>query len=105
MTALFVGNPSCLEMSDLFECGTSVLIIDAAVSATIYDSAGVEVTGQGWPLSMAFDSAKNSYVGVTGSAMGITAGLIYRVNYVATDGANVLTDQNQYVRAEERRTT
>jgi len=106
MTALFIDNPSCLELSDLTACGSTDLIIDATVTGTIFDPDDVEVTGETWPLAMPFDSVTSIYRGVTSATLGLTEGVNYRVNIVAKDGGgNVLTDQDLQIRATNRRTT
>lgn len=106
MTDLFIDNPSCLELSDLVACGTTDLIIDATVTGTVFDPDDVEVTGETWPLAMPFDSVTNIYRGVTAAGLGLTEGVLYRVNIVAKDGGgNVLTDQDLIIRATNRRTT
>lgn len=106
MTALFIDNPSCLELSDLTACGSTDLIIDATVTGTIFDPDDVEVTGETWPLAMPFDSVTNIYRGVTSATLGLIEGVAYRVNIIAKDGGgNTLTDQDLFIRATNRRTT
>lgn len=106
MTALFLNNPACLELSSLIACGDTALITDATVTATIFDPDDVEVTGETWPLAMPFDALTSIYRGITSASMGLTDGVVYRINYIAKNGGGaVLTDHDQFVRAEGRRTT
>lgn len=106
MNALYLNNPSCLELSELTACGSTDLIVDAVVTGTVFDSSDVEVTGETWPLAMPFDSATDSYRGVTSATLGLTEGEVYRVHIISKDGGgNVLTDQDLYIRATQRRTT
>ena len=62
---------------------------DATVTVTLYDSAGVEVTGESWPLSMAYVSASDGdYKATLADTLGVTENKKYRavVTAVASSG-------------------
>lgn len=85
---LFVSNDNLIELSGLRNntAATGVYINDAAVSITLKDSAGVEVAGETWPLSMGYVTASDGiYRAVIENTITITAGLVYAAE-VSADG-------------------
>lgn len=58
----YVANTNTLELNGLKSEVEGIFINDATVTVTIKDSAGVEVTGQGWPLLLDYvDGTDGNY--------------------------------------------
>jgi hypothetical protein len=54
---IYIGNTAIIELQDLTNAVTELPETSATVTTTLYDAAGVEVSGQTWPLSMSHVSA------------------------------------------------
>lgn len=56
---IYIGNDNYVELSSLKNKATDAYINDAAVTATVKDQTGTDVTGQSWPVTMAYVSGSN----------------------------------------------
>jgi len=54
---IYIGNSTVLELQALTNAATDLVDTGATVTITLYDSAGVAVTGQAWPAPMSHVSA------------------------------------------------
>ena len=103
MGVLYIDNPVCIEVSRLIACGGTEVISDAVVEATIYDSDGGEVTGQVWPLVLAYNATDEIYSVTTESGLGLTESLVYTTVVIAkTIGGSVMATFNVRKRAKLR---
>lgn len=90
MTArvLYVDNDMRLEVSGLRDLDGNYLN-SATVSATIYDSLGVAVAGQSWPLNLAYVLLSNGiYRGIIDDGAGFIDGKEYTIVIEATYSGN-----------------
>ena len=103
MTSLYTDQPSCVVVSNHNDGKTGDPVTDTVMTATIYDSDGVEVTGETWPLSMPYDAIALNYHAETDSPLGLTAGELYHVEYIGdSSGGSRRIELNIEVRASER---
>lgn len=69
---IFVGNDMALQLDDVRDQDGAVRS-DAVVVATLTDQAGAEITGQTWPLTLAFvPDTGNNYRGILSKDLNIT---------------------------------
>jgi hypothetical protein len=54
---LYIDNSNVVELTELTNSATGLAITTATVTVTLYDSAGVVVTGQTFPAAMSHVSA------------------------------------------------
>jgi len=52
MNTIYTGSHSTVRLKDVVYNTTGNPVSDATVEFTLYDSAGVEVVGQVWPLAL-----------------------------------------------------
>lgn len=90
VTILFVGNDTVLEIRGLKNEVTGGFLNAAAVSATLVDAEGDEVTGQGWPVNLSYVAGSDGVYRVTlPYSLGLTAGGRYTANVSANGGAGL----------------
>lgn len=58
-TKLRPGNTTRISVSELKDEATGEWVNDATVEATLFDSLGVAVEGQEWPLSLEYEAESN----------------------------------------------
>lgn len=90
---LYVGNDMLLEVSGLRDDVTGDYLNAATVTVTLKDSAGVNVTGETWPLALAYVTSSN---GVYRATLKDTLSLTANARYVAT----VIADGGEGKRAQ-----
>lgn len=90
---LYVGNDMLLEVADLKDDVTGEHLNAATVTVTLKDSAGVNVTGETWPLALAYVTSSN---GVYRATLKDTLSLTANARYVAT----VIADAGSGKRAQ-----
>ena len=77
MTA-FVANTNNLDLIGLKNAATGQFINDANVTVTVKDAAGVEVSGETWPIPMDYVVASNgNYRGVMSHTIALLPGKTY----------------------------
>jgi len=78
MNIIYINNDNLLSVENLKNAATDVYINDATVTATLKNSAGGNVTGQSWPLTLAFVSSSNGdYKGILEDGLTLTEGTTY----------------------------
>ena len=91
MGAAFVGNTLVVSLTDVKNSQTGTADIGATVTCTVRDSAGNEVTGVNWPVSMPYDANAvdgAGYYGVVDSTLAIKNGRQYIVEINATGSSS-----------------
>ena len=82
---------------------TPIYVNDATVAVTVYDDAGVEVTGQVWPLTLAYEAASDGvYSASVDPITGISAGMKYNVILLATGATGLVGQWNHKTTATYR---
>lgn len=90
LLTLYVGNDMLLELQDLTDAITGEAQTTATVTATLQDAAGVDVTGQSWPATMAHVGATpGTYRATLEADLEITASARYTA-IIEVDSAGVL---------------
>ena len=87
MLEIEIGNTSTARLSGVSEAGTPVE--DANISITLYDRAGVEVVGQGWPTQM-LSVGGGVYEATLESDLSLQCGRPYQAIVTGTRGDAVL---------------
>ena len=85
---LYAGNNTIeVELIGLKDASDNSYINDATVTATIHEEDGTtEVTGETWPISLAYVTASNGdYRGVVSADSNIVARTKYQITISATD--------------------
>lgn len=90
---LYVGNDMLLEVAGLRDDVTGDYLNAATVTVTLKTSAGVNVSGQAWPLALAYVTGSN---GVYRATLIDTLSLTANSRYVAT----VIADAGDGKRAQ-----
>lgn len=78
---LYLGSDMLFEMAGLRDQVTGDYLNAATVTVTLKDSAGVNVTGETWPLALAYVTSSN---GVYRATLKDTLSLTANARYVAT---------------------
>lgn len=87
MNALYIGNDNTIELIDLYNEVTDAYITGATVACTLYDSDGNQVSGETWPLAMAYVGGSNgAYRAVLADTLSLTPGS-YTAEITANAGA------------------
>jgi hypothetical protein len=84
LNILYLGNDMILELDALKNAVTDAFINNATVSVTLTDSAGEDVTGETWPLTMSYVAASD---GKYRAVLQDTLPLIKNKRYKATVNA------------------
>lgn len=101
MSNIYLGNPICIEISNLVPCGSSTPIDNAIVEATVLDSSDSAVTGQAWPLSMPY--IDGVYRGITNSTLNLAERDTYTITVTAKDENGVVMAKWEIKRQAQRR--
>ncbi len=80
---IYIGNTTIIEMQALTNAVTDATVMDATVEVTLTDSAGVELTGQSWPLTLDHVTAGN-YRATIEDDIGLLANRTYTATIDAT---------------------
>jgi len=100
---LFVGNDNYIEVDALSDGASGALINDATVSVTLKDSAGVDVLGQAWPLTLNYVAASNGrYAGILQDTLALVKNAQYQA-VIDVDGGGYQAHWERWYRAIERR--
>ena len=89
---LFIGNDMSLTVTGLKdEIAGTFINSGATVTATIKNRAGVNVSGQNWPLTLSYLTGTNgNYRGVLEDGIAFEANEIYRIEITADAGSDVI---------------
>ena len=99
---LFLANDNILKLKGLTDNETGAFVNDATVEVTLTDSAGVNVTGDTWPLAMGYIAASDGeYSAIMVNGLDLNAGEIYFGDIVAIRGGSRL-DIRKHLEAEKR---
>lgn len=93
MTA-FVANTNLLELLGLTDEVEEEFINDALVTCTVKTSAGVEVEGDEWPVTLEYVAGSN---GIYRSVLTSELELVAKAHYVAFIDANATTSTDERV--------
>lgn len=89
MPSLYYETDNVIEIPSLTDGIDGSYVNTATVQATLYDQDEVEITGQTWPLSMAYVAASNgTYRGTILDTINVSPGDLVRCVVTATDGAD-----------------
>jgi hypothetical protein len=92
MTA-FVANTNLLELIGLQNATDGSFIDGATVTATIVDASGAELSGQSWPLALAYiASSSGNYRLALPDSLPLIAGRKYIAHVHADDGNGSVGD-------------
>jgi hypothetical protein len=100
---LYIDNDNYLELDGLKNGATSAYVNDAAVVCTLKDSSGNPVTGQTWPLTLAYVAASNGkYRGRLKYDLALTEGKTYTAHITATGGGLTANWQTKLLATKRR---
>lgn len=85
--SLYVGNDNLIELDELKNDAADTFVNDAVVTCTMRDSDGVEISGESWPLSMAYVSGSDGKYRAT-----LDDGLVVSVGDVVTVQVDAVGD-------------
>jgi hypothetical protein len=86
---VFVANTNVLELLGLKSAIEGTFINDATVAVTVKDKTGTNVTGETWPLSMAYVTTSNgNYRAILKDTLPLANGQKYKAHVTADGGAN-----------------
>lgn len=87
--ALFLDNDMVLQFAGLTD-ENGDYVNDAVITADLVDEAGVQVTGQTWPLTLAYVAASDGiYQGILEDTLVLTDRAIYKARItIVAGGAN-----------------
>tara|TARA_R110002167_G_scaffold85605_1_gene232073 strand:+ start:1104 stop:1421 length:318 start_codon:yes stop_codon:yes gene_type:complete len=102
---LYINNDNLLSVENLKNAATDVFINDATVTAILKNSAGGNVTGQSWPLTLAFVSSSNGdYKGTLEDGLVLTEGTTYTAEINADAGNDQIANWSVSFTAKKRTT-
>ena len=101
---IYSGNDALIEVKGLTDRGTGLFVSDAAVSVTLFDSEGVEVAGQVWPLALAYiEDTDAVYRATLLASLPVTPGARYTAVIEADGGLGLLARWDIDVVCRKRR--
>lgn len=87
---IYNDNDNVIELAGVRNGTTGDYLDAAAVAVTLTDSAGAEVSGETWPLSMAYVAGSNGrYRATLADTLSLTAGQRYTATITADGGAGL----------------
>lgn len=90
VTTLYVGNDTVLEVRGLKNETTGGFLNAATVTATVVDAEGNQVTGQSWPLTLAYVTGSDGiYRATLAYTVGLVSGARYTAQFTANSGAGL----------------
>jgi len=103
MSNLYLSNDNLLSVENLKNAATGVYVNDATVTATLKNSNGVNVTGQSWPLTLAFVSSSNGvYRGTLEDGLSLAEGEVYTAEITADAGSDQIASWSIKLTANKR---
>lgn len=99
---LYIDNSNVIELRELKNSVTGAADTGASVSVTVKDSAGDDVAGETWPVSLAHASG-GTYRGTLSRSLTLTEGGVYTAVVSVTGSGAETATFNCRLRAEERR--
>jgi hypothetical protein len=103
MSIIYINNDNLLSVENLKNAATGVYINDATVTATLKNSAGVNTTGQSWPLTLSFVSSSNGkYIGTLEDGLALTEGETYTAEINANAGNDQIANWSILFNATKR---
>lgn len=89
-TIFFRGNDMALELKGLMNEKQGTFINNATVQGTLVDDSGNPVSGQSWPVTLAYVTGSDGdYEATASHAMVLVAGHRYTMNLTADGGAGL----------------
>ncbi len=75
MDLIYIENDNRLELAELQDVDSGAFVNNATVTATLKDTAGLDVAGQSWPLALAYDGqGRGGYGANLDAALALTHG-------------------------------
>lgn len=103
MTA-FVANTNNLDLIGLKSAATGDFVNDATITVTITTRAGVEVSGETWPIAMDYVAASSGdYRAIIAHGVGFTAGTTYIAEISVDAGTNRVASWSYLFKPSVRR--
>jgi hypothetical protein len=99
---LLVGNSNVVELENLQNNVSGLHDAGATVSLTLYEADGDEVTGEIWPLNMAYDPETLTYRVTMSDGININAGQFYTAVVRAVGSGLEVGKWTIRLRAQER---
>jgi hypothetical protein len=99
---LYIDNSNVIELRELKNSATGAADTGATVSVTVKDSAGDNVAGETWPVSLTHASG-GTYRGTLSDAVELVEGAVYTSVVSVTGSGGQKAVFNCRVRAEVRR--
>jgi hypothetical protein len=98
---LFIDNSNVIKIPVLTVSDSGLPDLGASVSVTVMDSAGAEVSGETWPVSMAHAGA-GEYKATLSDSLALTKNAVYTARVTATGSGGQKGRWNCKVVAQER---
>ena len=84
---LYISNDTQIDVTGLQNASDSSYLNSATVTATLKDSAGSEVSGVSWPLTLSYvASSDGNYSGTIDKAISVSDGVSYFLEITAAEG-------------------
>ncbi len=100
--AIYLANDNYLEVDALKNGATDAYQNSATVTATLKTSAGAEVAGQSWPLTLDYVAASDgTYRGILDDALSLVDGTTY-VAHIEAVSAGVTAHWEKQLQAQVR---
>lgn len=100
---LFVANDTVLEIQNLRSDISGEALNEAAVTVTLLDANGVEVSGQGWPQEMTLvTGSRGMYRAVLAAALPLVPNARYTARIMVDAGVGLIGTWNMECVARTR---
>ncbi len=94
MAIIYLSNDNLLSIEGLMNSSSGSYMNDATVTATLKDSGGTNVSGQTFPVSLAYITATNgNYQATLENTLTMVEGNIYTATISATSSSGGLSAQ------------
>ncbi len=90
-SVIFIDNDNLIELIGLKDIALNTFVNDATVLVTLTDTAGVEVVGQSWPVTLTYVTASDgNYRAVLEDGLVLLSGRKYTAVITADAGGDLL---------------
>lgn len=103
MDVIYIDNDNLLAVDSLKNSSTGVYLNSAAVTVTLKDSSGVNISGQTFPLTMDYEaSSDGKYTATLDDALVLDEGNIYTAIIDAVSDSGITAKWNFQILAVKR---
>jgi hypothetical protein len=103
MKEIYLNNDNLLSVAGLKNASSGSFMNDATVTATLKDSASAVVTGQTFPLTLAYMAGTDgNYQATLQDTLNITENTIYTAEITATSSSGLVAKWNMELKATKR---